>query len=514
MPVTVHKCHGRASKKSRWAFSIHSLSTRLIAAFCLIMTLIIGSTSTIHYHNMRSSLFDALDSKAESKLNSLSPLCASYFANFETDLIEQLGNSVQSEEEITYVVITGADGEEYFRDDETIRVEGARIYERDIVANEEQFGTIQIGLSTHSLHAELRKGLFYSFGSGVFSLLIGVAVSFYLARSITRPLVKMSDMLEDIAHGAGDLTQRLDESAKNELGTLAHWFNKFVVKLQTIIGQAGESINQFALSAEKVAMIADKTNHKLNDEQGEIEQVAAAMSQMIGSVEDVNRNAADTAQLTTSALKEAEQGQIMVASAKQAIGFLAQKVESATDVIRKQGEECEKIGGILGIIQGVADQTNLLALNAAIEAARAGEQGRGFAVVADEVRTLATRTQQSTHEITEMIGRLQAGAHQSIEAMVEGHVQVKESVERASDASKSLSSIIELSQKISQSGTQIAHTTEKQSYVAEGINHNVVSIKDIGRHTASGSQQTTKASEELSQLAEELRILMAQFKVL
>ena len=494
-------------------FSFHNLSTRLIGTFCLILILVIGITTTIHYDNMKSSLIASLDSKAQSKLNSLIPLCASYFSNFETDLVAQLGSSVQAEDEISFVVITGTDGEEYFRDDETAKPEGARVYERDIIGEDEQFGKIQIGLDTSALEIELRKSLLYSFGIGIVGVLLGVVVSFFLARSITQPLIRMTCMLEDIAQGAGDLTQRLDESAKNELGTLAHWFNIFITKLQTTIGQAGDSTNRLASSAEKVASIADKTNRDLDRQQSETEQVATAVTQMVSSVEEVARNAVDTAQFSSTALKEAEQGQSMVASTKQAIGSLAQKVDHASNAIKKLGEECNNIGSILGIIQGIADQTNLLALNASIEAARAGEQGRGFAVVADEVRTLASRTQQSTFEISEMIEHLQSGAQQAIQAMDEGQEQVEESVQRASDASKSLSSITDSAHEINLRSTQIATATEQQSSVTDGINHNLVSINDIGHHTANGSEQTAEASEELSQLAEELRSLMAQFKI-
>ena len=507
---SITKEHG--GRKAGLRFDVHSLSTRLMAAFCLILIVVIGVTSTIHYNNMRSSLIASLDSKAQSKLNSLIPLCASYFSNFETDLVAQLGNSVQAEDEISFVRISGVDGEDYFRDDETAKPEGARIYERDIIGEEEQYGKIQIGLDTRSLEIELRKSLLYSFGIGIVGVLIGVVVSFFLARSITQPLIRMSCMLEDIAQGAGDLTQRLDESSKNELGTLAHWFNIFVAKLQTTIGQAGDSTNRLASSAEKVASIADKTNRNLDRQQSDTEQVTTAMTKMVNSVEEVARNAVDTAQLSSTALREAEQGQSMVASTKQAIGSLAKKVDHASDAIKKLGQECDNIGSILGIIQGIADQTNLLALNASIEAARAGEQGRGFAVVADEVRTLASRTQQSTYEISEMIDHLQSGAQQAIQAMDEGREQVEKSVQRASDASRSLSSITESAQEINLRSTQIANATEQQSSVTDGINRNLVSINDIGHHTARGSELTAEASEELSQLAEELRSLMAQFK--
>lgn len=511
--TSVLSAQGGTGTRKLNRFDIHSLSTRLIGIFCLILILAIGATTAIHYHNMKTSLIAAMDSKAQSKLNTLAPLCATYFSNFEMDLVAQLGRSVQDEDEIGFVVITEEEGQEYFRDNETAQRDEVRVYERGIVADDALLGKIQIGLDSSALKIELQKILLYSFVIGMIAVLTGVVVSLFLSRSITRPLVRMSRMLEDIAQGAGDLTQRLDDSEKNELGNLAYWFNIFVSRLQTIITQAGGSTNHLASEIERVAENAKESRRAAEQQQTMIAKAVTAIDEMVCTVREIASDAAETAQSANATQSEAKQGQSMVSSTKQAIGVLAEEIENASEIITMLGDECDSIGGILTLIKAIADQTNLLALNASIEAARAGEQGRGFAVVADEVRTLASRTQHATQDIGEVIERLQTGAHQAMAAMEEGRNQAEKSVQRASDASQYLTSVTDAAQDISDRSRHIANATEEQLRVTGGINHNMASIDEICINTSQVAQLTATASEALSHLAVELQRLMAQFRV-
>ena len=347
---------------------------------------------------------------------------------------------------------------------------------------------------------------------GAVALALGMAVALFIGRTITRPLRHAVTAMTDIAQGEGDLTRRLPVTGKDELARLAEAFNLFAEKVRQTVQQVAGSTAQLAAASEEMSQITEQTNQGVQQQQRETEQVATAINEMTATVQEVARHASEASGAARSADNEARGGQSVVDQSIAAINALASEVEQATQVIRDLEQNSESIGTVLDVIKGVAEQTNLLALNAAIEAARAGEQGRGFAVVADEVRSLASRTQESTEEIQGMIERLQVGARNAVQVMESSRERSQASVEQAAQAGGSLAAITRAVATISDMNLQIASAAEEQSSVAEEINRNVSNINDVVQQTAEGARQTHTSSNELARLAGELQQLVGQFK--
>jgi len=338
-------------------------------------------------------------------------------------------------------------------------------------------------------------------------------VSVLVNRIVARPIRNVVERIKDIAEGEGDLTTKLDDSSNDELGELAYWFNTFVSKLRTMITDINGYATELTTNAEHMSTVTDRTSTGIKQQQSETDQVATAMNQMSETVQKVARNASSAASAANEADNEASKGKIVVKETIEAIDSLAAEVEKAGTVIQKLEEDSNGIGVVLDVIRGIAEQTNLLALNAAIEAARAGEQGRGFAVVADEVRTLAQRTQQSTQEIRAIIEHLQSGAKNAVKVMVEGKNQANISVEQAAKAGSSLDTITQVVTTITDMNTRIASAAEEHSAVAEEINDNVANISKAANHTAEDATEVAQSSKQLTKLADDLQSLLGHFKV-
>ena len=348
------------------------------------------------------------------------------------------------------------------------------------------------------------------------SLLIIVVVALtglFISRMIERNIMNVVVTLDEIAKGEGDLTRRLVSNGNDEVGKLVNSFNAFIGKLQSIISEVSASTIQLSTAAEEMAAISEESKTSSSTQQKETEQVASAMNQMTATVHEVARNAEQAAAAALDASSETSNGHGVVDETINSIKKLAGEVEKAAEVIQQLEKNSENIGAILDVIRGISEQTNLLALNAAIEAARAGEQGRGFAVVADEVRTLASRTQKSTEEIQTMIENLQAGTIQAVEVMESGRKQANASVDNASRAGESLGTIASSVTTISEMNIQISTAAEEQTVVAEEINRNINNISELGEHVASSSEMTALSSEELGKLSVILQNLVGQFKV-
>ncbi|WP_019611890.1 methyl-accepting chemotaxis protein [Thioalkalivibrio sp. AKL7] len=348
---------------------------------------------------------------------------------------------------------------------------------------------------------------------GVIAVVLGVLLAWFLTRSIVRPLCQTVERLDDIASGEGDLTRQLEVSGRNELGDLAVVFNRFVEKIRVLIQQVAAGSDQVAAASNELSATSEETNEQVRRQKAETDQVATAMNEMTATVQEVARNAADAAAAAQATDQDAVAGQQVVQKTVTAINGLSRQVDNAAEVVTRLSQDAEQINKVLEVIGDIADQTNLLALNAAIEAARAGEQGRGFAVVADEVRTLASRTQDSTHEIQQMIERVQSGTREAVQAMEDGRSKAHESVEQVNLAGESLNAITQSVTRISDMNTQIASAAEEQSTVAEEINRNVANITEVLDQTAAGSEQIRNASEELSKLASQQQERVGQFKV-
>ncbi|GAA0278864.1 methyl-accepting chemotaxis protein [Pseudomonas rhodesiae] len=342
---------------------------------------------------------------------------------------------------------------------------------------------------------------------------LGLLVIWLVGHGIARPLKQMVAMLNDIAQGEGDLTRRLTSDRADELGAIASGFNTFLIKLQAMITQVVSSVQKVSDSSEHTADIAIRTNQGVHKQMVEIDQVATAVHEMTATAQDVARNATQAAQAASHADQAASQGMRIVRDTSASIGVLAEEIGKAVAVVQTLAKDSENINAILTAIRGIAEQTNLLALNAAIEAARAGEQGRGFAVVADEVRNLAQKTQQATEEIQAMIQQLQQGTRDVVRVMEDSQNRTDESVQHAAKAAEALETITQAVSVINDMNTQIASAAEEQSAVAEDINRNVINIGQVANEVAGGADESSAASADLTKLAEQQRRLINQFKV-
>ncbi|CRR02060.1 Methyl-accepting chemotaxis protein 4 [Pseudomonas aeruginosa] len=358
-----------------------------------------------------------------------------------------------------------------------------------------------------------REGTWVELGLGLGAAVLGLLVLWLSARGVTRPILGVAHMLRDIASGEGDLTQRLPHTGRDELGELAGWFNRFLDKLQPIIRDVKVSVRDARSTADQSAAISSQTSAGMQQQFREIDQVATASHEMTATAQDVARSAAQAADAARGADQATRDGLALIDRTTQSIDSLAANLTSAMGQVEQLASSSEEIGSVLEVIRAIAEQTNLLALNAAIEAARAGEAGRGFAVVADEVRALASRTQQSTQEIQGMIDRLQQGTNAAVDAMRRSGEAGEGTSNQANQAGDSLDAIAQLIATINAMNAQIASAAEEQTAVAEEINRSVHQIAGAVDSVADEAQQGAQTARSLAQLGQGLGRLVGQFRI-
>ena len=348
-------------------------------------------------------------------------------------------------------------------------------------------------------------------GLGI-ALLMGLLVML-IARSIARPLQEAVQAMSIIASGESDLSQRLDTHGRDEITHLGEHFNRFNGKLQGVVGQLQGTAHALAQSAGHVGDNAGQAHERSAQQSLQMDQVATAVNEVTYAVQDVAKNAEQAASEMRAAQEQVSHGQQAIHGSLEQIDRLSATIDQAVQVIRELAGHSNKIGGVLEVIRSIAEQTNLLALNAAIEAARAGEQGRGFAVVADEVRLLAQRTAQSTAEIQTMIEHLQGQSEAAVRAIDTSSEASRQTVEQAREAGTSLDAISRVLHNLTALNASIASATLQQSHVVEEINRNVTETAGLSLQTAEAARQSTDSGMALARLSEELEQLLKQFRV-
>lgn len=362
-----------------------------------------------------------------------------------------------------------------------------------------------------SMQAELKKNSLLIIGSSALALLVGLIAAWVITRLVVAPLRRVIRVAQQIA--AGDLSATIEVTRRDEIGQLMQAMQQMGAGLSSIVSGLQAGIEQLASSAQSLSAVTEQTNLEVSSQKEETEQVATAMNQMTATVHDVARNAEEAAQAAQTADGKVESGQQVVRQSMTRIEQLADSATSASSSIESLSAQIQNIGTVLSVIKSVAEQTNLLALNAAIEAARAGEQGRGFAVVADEVRALAKRTQQSTEEIERLVSALRSAAQSSVQQIQNSGELVKLAVSDALQTESALGSIAAAVSLIQQMNQQIAAAAEEQSSVAEEINRSVTSIRASADQSSLAMRGNAASSIELAQLGVELKGMVGHFRL-
>ncbi|ALU42688.1 methyl-accepting chemotaxis protein [Pseudoalteromonas rubra] len=361
------------------------------------------------------------------------------------------------------------------------------------------------------VRADVTSANMWTWVGMIMAALLAIVIAYLTVSRITKPLSEVNRVLNIVARG--DMTQTLDDSAKDEFGELARSCNSLIASLRELITGIVSRSTQLAAASEETSAITIESSQAIKSQQSQVEQAATATTEMSSTAHGVSNSAHQALQEIKNADKEAERVKGISQDNKHTIEQLAHEVEAVSEVINKLHQDSSAIGGILDVIRGIAEQTNLLALNAAIEAARAGEQGRGFAVVADEVRSLASKTQESTQEIQAMIESLQSGAEEAVSAMSKGQQQAESCVHQSDVANEALNSITDAVSRAHDVSEEIANAANEQQQVSQEISERLESIVTIAEQTAEGANQTSISSSEVAKLAEELRLSVDQFRV-
>ncbi|PPA30224.1 methyl-accepting chemotaxis protein [Aeromonas jandaei] len=363
------------------------------------------------------------------------------------------------------------------------------------------------------LASESSRSVATQLGIGALISLLALSFIWLMARQIVAPIRAVVARLKDIATGEGDLTQRIEIHRQDEIGELAKWFNSFLNKLQSTISQVIATVEGTRTSAEQAAHVAERTSSGMQTQYQEVDLVATAFEELSATALQVSGNASSAVAAANETDAAAQEGKYVVADTQEAMRKLMAIINNALPVVERLSANSDNINDILTVIQGIAEQTNLLALNAAIEAARAGEQGRGFAVVADEVRNLAGRTQNAIVEIQKLISELQSGTGAVVKAIHDGHGQADQTLGKVDLSVRVLEQIIQSVSTIHQMNEQIARAAQEQSRVADEINRNVSNIRDVSHTIRAEAATSAENGRELSALADKQQQLVGQFKV-
>jgi len=504
----------------------NSLSFRFNLLTSLLVVVLLVLFGAYNQVQTRNALKSGLDKQVDATVSRLTQSLPSTLWNFETEQMLSIVLSEVSAQEVRGVFVydknklvmgrmVNSQGELIESDlpNDVVSMKEVSLSFVDSGAKND-VGRLVVVVDESAIDNLLRESLIRTIIQIILMVVLLVTVLTILLKQIViRPLEEVGQALSDISQGEGDLTRRLTVAADNEIGSLAGDFNNFVDKIQLLVQQVVGSMGSMSELIQELVNVAQNTSQGVQDQGQETEQVAAAINEMSATSQDVSKNAAGAAASANSADQEAVGAKAVVAMTIDSIGQLADEIENGVKVINDLEIDVENITSMVGVIQGIAEQTNLLALNAAIEAARAGEQGRGFAVVADEVRSLASKTQSTTEEIQEMITRLQNGAQSAVGVMQSSKEKGASTVEEVNKTDRSLEDIVSAVSTINDMNTQIASASEEQTLAIDEISRSITNIADVADQTANGAQNTESSCIQLAELARKINDQLGQFKV-
>jgi len=501
----------------------HSLQARLIGVFALPL-LAISLFGIIYYSiSQRSAGRAASERNAQLLSQMLSFSVGAGLNDGNFDLVQTAFNWAKGDSSVVFVLIMDESNKPIVEHNpRQLKYDAAKLLqERSFPAGSDlviavqsieyksrKLGTTAIGISMDRIAAETNRQILVS---SLFNILI-LAGGILVVIMITRLLVKDIKSLNTIIDNA-DLNSQLKTNRQDEMGQLQNSFDRFVTSIRETLLQVSESAAAVASASAEISSGTEQMAAGAQEQTSQTEEVASAVGQMTKTIVENSRSAAQASETATKARGAAEQGGRVVEETVEGIKTIASVVRQSAAAIQDLGKSSNQIGEIIGVIDDIADQTNLLALNAAIEAARAGEHGRGFAVVADEVRKLAEQTTKATKEIAEMIKKIQVDTKGAVQSMEDARKQADDGIVLADRAGVSLREIVHTSQQLTAMVEQIAAASEEQSNAGEQISKNVEAIATVTQQTASGTQQIARAAEDLNRLTETLERLVAQFRL-
>jgi len=494
----------------------NSIGRRFLIPTLLLMAALLGLLGLFMTMSGTAALKGMMESKGTAQADFMTKISAASYQNFDVMSLEDHVRNITKDPEVAFAVFTDLQNKPVTKaSSEPVDTAGLLVFEKPVVsADGVLLGRLKLAYHRTALAAGIRKNVLIVILSIAIAIaLFAAGLTFLVDRLITRRVRATVDRIRDVAQGEGDLTKRLTADGRDELSELARWFNTFLDNLQSIIGTVQAGIGDISTASRTFTGTAGDLKQKAGEQRAQTEQVATAMSEMSQTITDVAKNASETASTARESADIALRGKNAVERTVQEMVRIAASVGAAAGTITELGKSSAQIGEIVTVINGIADQTNLLALNAAIEAARAGEQGRGFAVVADEVRKLAERTAHATGEIAERIRKIQADTESAVASMTTGKAEVENGVKLVEETKGSLDLIFSAATKDMERVSHIAAASEEQSSVAEDVTRNMDSIVAITVQTAGTTDRIAAASGDLERLSSDLKAKVGWFNV-